>query len=211
MLCLYTPEISYEKEKIYRRLQIRENTPAYDYTENVFPSLLQLALENMELFLCYQMIPSLSEGTFSLPEPCEKWVLCLVTCSERMNQTIQQKLDEGEYLEGYLLNDLANEILFNASNQMNCLIRREVQSMGLHLTRRYSPGEPPLDLAYQEELLQILGKEQPLPVTLNSHFMLHPEKSMLYLFGAASRPSSLSESLGCAECSSRNCPYAESP
>lgn len=45
-----------------------------------------------------------------------------------------------------------------------------------------------MDLSYQKELLALFGEESDLPVTLNSHYMLKPEKSMLYLFGASADP-----------------------
>lgn len=208
MIHFYTPAMLYDKEKIYRRLQIRKDTPAYSYTENIFSSLHALAAEKMELFFCYKSIAPLPSFSASPLDLCGQWVLCLASCSDSINQVIQQKLEEGEYLEGYLLNDLANEILFNASNQMNRQIEKEMQEQGLRLTRRFSPGEPPMDLSYQKELLALFEEESDLPVTLNSHYMLKPEKSMLYLFGASADPVSHPVGCECETCDFPNCPYA---
>ena len=42
---------------------------------------------------------------------CRYRITCLSTCSESITKAISQLIDQGDFLEGYLLNDLVNEML----------------------------------------------------------------------------------------------------
>lgn len=208
MIHFFTPEIDYNQEKIYDRLQIRENTRAYFYVEKLFPEILELTKKNMDLFLCYRVLTP--EFKFDIPilDNCKKWIVCLVSCPDQIFEVIQNKMDNDEFLEGYLINDLSNEILFNASLQMNRQISDEMKKENLTLTHRFSPGEPPFDLVNQKKLLGLLQEKIDVPISLTSHYMLRPEKSMLYLFGADCGIDAGSIEHNCATCSMRNCTYS---
>ena len=116
--------------------------------------------------------------------------------------------DHDEFLEGYLINDLSNEILFNAYLEMNRRISDQLKAENLSLTHRFSPGEPPFDLVNQKKLLGLLQEKIDVPITLTSHYMLRPEKSMLYIFGAGRGIEQGSIEHNCATCSVRNCSYS---
>ncbi len=90
----------------------------------------------------------------------------------------------GDFLEGYILNDLANEVLFNASNAMNRRLYNEFKAQGYHLSTRLTPGENHLSMEYQAQFLSLLTQGEPFPATLTEHYMLQPEKAMLYAYGA---------------------------
>jgi hypothetical protein len=51
-------------------------------------------------------------------------------------------------------------------------------------TSRYSPGEGSLGLEYQALILNELRRLGEIPADLNDHYMISPEKSILYLIGA---------------------------
>ncbi|WP_434311374.1 hypothetical protein [Hominifimenecus sp. rT4P-3] len=208
MLYYFTPEMVFHKEQVYHRLQIRENTRAFSYVESIFDEIQALALKSMDLLLCYRVFDSAPPLPSSLIKPWKRWVVCLVSCSDRIFQAIQEKMDTGEYLEGYLLNDISNDVIFNASLQLNQHIQCQMEKEGFRLSRRFSPGEPPVELETQKKLLELLLEEDALPVTLNSHYMLQPEKSMLYLFGAGPGAAAEQDENRCASCSMQSCPYA---
>ena len=208
MIHFFNPEIDYNQERVYDRLQIRENTRAYAYVEKIFPDILELTRRNMDLFLCYRVLSPTFSFDIPMLDRCEKWIVCLVSCSDRIFSIIQEKMDNDEFLEGYLINDLSNEILFNASLEMNRQISDLMKCESLSLTHRFSPGEPPFDLVNQKKLLGLLQEKIDVPITLNSHYMLRPEKSMLYIFGADKGIKQGSIEHNCATCSMRNCNYS---
>ena len=154
-------------------------------------------------------LKSLLHGpSVNIPEvdSCSHQIVCLCSCSSRITQAIGHLLDQGDYLEGYLLNDLANEIMFNGSDQMNRQIAADLAAVDSRLTRRYSPGEGEMDLPYQGLLLQCFREDHRLDfVKLTDSFMLTPEKSMLYLYGADQRNPGVSVEHDCSICPNKTC------
>ena len=139
--------VQYSRSRIYRRLHIEPDTPVFDYAEGAFPSLVEAMEAHLHMENCYSIFPrSLSIGAEDV-DNARLQVACISSCSEEILDVIMDMMDRGDYLEGYILNDLSNEVLFNASNQMNREIAAKVAARGCRLSRRYSPGEGGVDLS----------------------------------------------------------------
>ena len=199
----------YSKERIFQRLKILpENENVYEYANEVFPRLEEIARAEVELLCGYTVIPNTLELDSPEMDSCDLLAVCLAWCTDRIVNKVSAMMDEGEYLEGYILNDLANEILFNASDDMNCQLYEELRQQGYRLTSRFTPGENHLALEHQRTFLAILKEKKPdLPVTLTEHYMLQPEKAMLYAYGGGKHLPERSITHDCANCSNINCFY----
>ncbi|WP_294548959.1 hypothetical protein [uncultured Pseudoflavonifractor sp.] len=196
----------YDRERIFRRLHIEPDTNAYQYAQSVFPSLAEIARQQLCMTHCYSVDEN--EPPVGVPEVdrCKYRITCLSTCSENITREISQMLAQGDFLEGYILNDLVNELLFNASDQMNRQISAAMEEKGCHLTQRFSPGERELGLEYQSSLLSAFHNIPAVShVRLTESYMLYPEKSMLYLFGADRSNPEISVEHDCGKCSNTSC------
>lgn len=196
----------YDRSRIFRRLHIQPDTTAYRYAGAAFPALERTARQQLCMTHCY----AVEEGAppMGLPEVdrCRYRITCLSTCSESITKAISQLIDQGDFLEGYLLNDLVNEMLFDGSEQMNRQIAAAMKESNCHLTRRFSPGEQELDLEYQSVLLDAFrGIPSLSHVRLTESYMLYPEKSMLYLFGADFSNPEISVEHDCSKCPNTSC------
>ena len=200
--------VQYSRTRIYRRLHIEPDTPVYEYSEKAFPNLIRIVEEKLRMENCYSIFPRVLSFGIPKVDEAQFQVACLSSCSEDILRAVDDLFEAGDYLDGYILNDLANEILFNASNQMNREIARKVSSFGCRLSRRYSPGEGSVDLKYQAPLLACFKDEPRLEhVILTDSFMLKPEKSMLYVFGADPAYPELSVEHNCSLCPNVTCFY----
>ena len=199
----------YSKERIFQRLKILpENENVYEYANEVFPRLEEIARAEVELLCGYTVIPNTLELDSPEMDSCDLLAVCLAGCTDRIVNKVSAMMDEGEYLEGYILDDLANEILFNASDDMNCQLYEELKQQGYRLTSRFTPGENHLALEHQRTFLAILKEKKPdLPVALTEHYMLQPEKVMLYAYGGGKHLPERSITHDCASCSNVNCFY----
>lgn len=199
----------YSKERIFQRLKILpENENVYEYANEIFPRLEEIARAEVELLCGYTVIPNTLELDSPEMDSCDLLAVCLAGCTDRIVNKVSAMMDEGEYLEGYILNDLANEILFNASDDMNCQLYEELRRQGYRLTSRFTPGENHLALEHQRTFLNILKEKKPdLPLTLTEHYMLQPEKGMLYAYGGGKHLPERSITHDCANCSNVNCFY----
>lgn len=199
----------YDKEKIFRQLHLKESENVTNYTHQVFPSLIQLAMHHLEITTCYSVQHNHFRGILPGVEDCQYVVLCCCSCSQKIDDLIERMLKEEEFLDGFLLNHISNEILFNASNQMNTQLEYTLLEKDIHLTRKQSPGSCGIDLEAQAILLNALKQETDLDITLTSNFMLAPEKSMLYYYGADSTIETHSTKHDCNSCDSTDCPYRD--
>lgn len=201
--------LRFDKDRIFNRLKIfPENPTVYEYADEAFPRLEEIARQEMELLCGYTVIPNTLELGSPELDSCELLAVCLAGCTDRIVTRINRMMDEGDFLEGYILNDLANDILFNASDDMNCQLYEEMKARGYHLSSRFTPGENHLALEHQVTFLEILKREEPgLPVELTPHFMLQPEKAMLYAYGGGKNLPDRSVTHDCSVCSNVNCFY----
>ena len=109
---------------------------------------------------------------------------------ERVYDAWQQCLIQGTSLDRSIADEIAA-----AMKESNC-----------HLTRRFSPGEQELDLEYQSVLLDAFrGIPSLSHVRLTESYMLYPEKSMLYLFGADFSNPEISVEHDCSKCPNTSC------
>jgi hypothetical protein len=138
--------------------------------------------------------------------------VCLTSCSDRISHSIARLLEEGDLLDGYILNDLVNDILFTASEDMNCQLYEEMKAQGYHLTPRFTPGENSLPLEHQRTFLTLLKERRSdLPITLTERFMLRPEKAMLYAYGGDRALPDRPIAHDCSKCSNTACFYRRKP
>jgi len=172
------------QDTVYQRLQITGDSLAALHSRELYPQLFALAKKLSQLTCLYSLLPR--TGVLGIPEldRCSHLVYCFVSTGPHLGQAIGDFFLKKDYLEGFLLDHLGNEILFNASEQMNHTIAERLQAQGLNLTARFSPGEGALDLEYQAVILEALQRQGEIPAQLNDHFMLSPEKTILYVFGA---------------------------
>lgn len=198
--------IQYDRDRIFRRLRIEPGTHVHDYAAASFPTLAEMAETQLRMVHAYTVQKSFPPVGIPEVDSCDYLVTCLSSCSEEIMAAIGGLLEKSDFLEGYILNDLVNEILFNASDQMNRQIAAAMKTLGCHLTRRFSPGEGELALEYQAPLLETFRGEPSLEhVRLTESFMLYPEKSMLYLFGADRNNPEISVEHDCGKCPNKGC------
>lgn len=207
MVVFTQTEFVYDKDRIFRQLHLKENENATKYTHQVFPKLIQFAKEQLEITTCYCLLQNSARLNLPNVDCCQHVVLCFCSCSDKIDRFIEDLLQKDEFMDGFLLNHISNEILFNASNQMNTQLEHTLNHLGLKLTKRHSPGEDKIDLQFQESILQGLKNETPINASLTENYMLEPEKSMLYYFGADSEIESHSTKHDCNTCHSTNCPH----
>lgn len=200
-------EFIYDKDRIFRQLHLKEEENATKYIHQAFPRLIQATKDNLEITTCYSIQDN--EPSFLLPkiDCCKHLVVCFCSCSSKIDLYIQELLESDEFLDGFLINHISNEVFFNASNQMNTQLEQAINQLGLKLTKRHSPGEDNIDMKHQQTLLGLIKEETGIKASLTEHFMIEPEKSMLYYFGADSEIESFSTKHDCKTCHSTNCPH----
>ena len=166
---------------------------------------MELLRENIELVLAYNITDN--DLTIASPElsSCDMLAVCYCGATQKIVDCVDDLMAKSDFLEGYILNDLANEVLFNASNAMNHRLYNEFKAQGYHLSTRLTPGENHLSMEYQAQFLSLLTQGEPFPATLTEHYMLQPEKAMLYAYGAGTGLPDRSIDHDCSKCPNLSC------
>lgn len=106
------------------------------------------------------------------------------TCGSAAAAHLSGLMSGGDFLEGYVLNEMYNNLLFNATEDLQGVMRASWDCSRGGLSRPYFPGDGDIDLPDQRRLMNVLDSELAGRITLNDHYMLLPEKSMLFvMFG----------------------------
>ena len=206
MIRYFDAEVTYSKENIFKRLRIEKGTQVYDYSDSVFPRLEKIVKNDLEMVQCYTILDKTLPMNVAEVDNSSRQVICLSSCSDKIMGQIQKLIDAGDLLEGYLLNDLVNDILFRGSDQMNRHIAGEVKRFGFRLSHKFSPGENDIPLSFQEYLLSQFREDKKLDyIHLTNSYMLIPEKSMLYINGADPGNPEISVEHDCSQCSNTTC------
>lgn len=214
--------VQINKEGIYRRLRLEENTSSFKNAEECFDDICDIVKKNMSLTGFYCIVNTSSEPSFEEIKALtgiSDWVLCFISSNDTITDIANNMMSSGEYLKGYLLNETAVDAFFNASGQLNHMVDTSLRLMGYRMAERYAPGDGVLDLRHQATLLNVLKKHVKLCAYLNECHVLVPERSMLYMLRfekcrtageecvRQEARENIFESKGCDGCSNLKCSY----
>lgn len=171
-----------EKKKFFMKLHIEENTETYRNADDVFMELFEIIKNNMKLTVLYSIVPAFELGFKKLDE-CENYVLCFISSKDEISSIVNDMMSSGSYLKGYLLNEMATGVIFNASNDLNNIIKEKSKELNCKLSKRIAPGDDDVDMKHQKTILDFLKKELFIDAYLTDSYMIVPQKSLLYLYG----------------------------
>ena len=175
----------WDENKIYQRIHVEPGTSVYEYNADIFPDILEEVLERLHMHCCWTADARLTTGVPEL-DGAEKQLICLFAIEQNVMDRMDEHLAERDLPEAYLLDALVNEIMFNAADDLCAAACEAMRSSGCGVTKRYIPGEEPLALTAQKDMLAAFaGAPEAAAVSMNARGVLWPEKSCLYLFGAA--------------------------
>lgn len=201
-------DISGWPERLFQRLRLRPGTAAWEQARQALEPVAGLIERHLHLVSGYAVSSRpMRLGVRELDGAAWR-VVCLCSCSEAVGTMAGDMLARGDYLEGYMLSEGINEILFQASDEVSRRAAGAMARRGCGLSRRWSPGDGELELRHQMTLLEAFGQAPEVRgVTLTQGFMLRPERSLLSVYGADPGYPQRDPGRGCGGCSREDCPY----
>ncbi|MGD9569653.1 MAG: hypothetical protein AB7V48_15320 [Sedimentibacter sp.] len=200
------------KVSFYNKLHIIENTETFKSAELVYDELVEILKNNMHLNALYVITEPFDVAKNS---EWDKFILCFISSEDSINDVVGETMSRGEYLKGYLLNEMSTYALFNASNEMNKIIREEAVSEGYALSKRQSAGDGEIELKEQNTILSRLKKHVSINAFVNEEHVIVPQKSLLYFYGLKKQAfiddddDNFSICNECGSCTKINCEYKE--
>lgn len=198
-----------EKKKFFKKLHINDNTETYRNADDAFMELYDIIKNNMKLTALYSIVPAFDLGYNKLDE-CEQYVICFISSKDDISSIVNDMMLSGNYLMGYLLYEMATDVIFNASNEMNNIIREKSKDLCCKLSERIAPGDGEIDMKHQKTILDFFKKELFVDAYLTDDYMIVPQKSLLYLYGL--EKDTLNTEVmedNCNMCINLNCKYRD--
>lgn len=135
---------------------------------------------------------------------CSEAAFFLCTAGALFSRESHRFNAQGDLLEAYLIDAIGSLTVENAMDRIHSALEEEMQSQGINITNRYSPGYCNWPITDQRSLFSLIGPN-PTGIQLGDSCLMTPIKSVSGVIGlgkeAKKRP------YGCAICKNTTCIY----
>lgn len=153
---------------------------------------LDLVLKCTEPGLVYKRLP-IEEGRVDglelegrdirrLLDGASEAVVFAATAGHAVDQLIS-RLQVSDMADAVVCDACASAVIENICNNFEADMREQVQSEGLYLTERYSPGYGDLPLHTQRSIGEILNCQRRIGVIIADNYLMTPVKSVTAIMG----------------------------
>lgn len=125
-------------------------------------------------------------------------ILMAVTLGHSVDKTIRY-YEKISMTRALIIDACASAAIEEICNKINYQLEEKVSKENKHLTSRYSPGYGDLPIEMQNSLLDILGTKKSIGLSVTSHNILIPRKSVTAIIGIRDKKHRKEES-DCVNC-----------
>lgn len=199
-----------QKDRVFRAMDCWEKGSVYDVLHAAYIKLEPILKELVEAEGGYYFIEKSEFPPLEKIDRCSKIACCFLTLGPKITEEISKLFYQGDYLEGMLLDVMADELIFNLSNQIYNHLSHDAQALGLGLTERIEPGEKHVQLKLQKDILSLFQAEgAALHLSLTEAYMLKPVKSMTYFYGSSKELPLRETDHSCKDCNKAVCKFRD--
>lgn len=193
--------IKYDIKTILDAVECFENNPNYDIHKQTLLSLIDVSIDQIHPkgFLLNK------KGSKFIDINSKGYLYCIVTLGNWIDIQIKNYFNEYLYLEGMMLNALADNILYEATNELYAIINGQINTLDLFLTSRYEAGNSMVPMEAQLDIFDSLKEIFDMQVSITSGFMLAPAKTLAYIYAIVDQDCSHGIDHDCSHCESETC------
>jgi hypothetical protein len=136
----------------------------------------------------------------------EKAALFLCTAGSKIGERSQELMNQGDLLEGYLIDVLGSITVEKAMDKISEILKIDLQKTNLVCTNRYSPGYCDWKVYDQKQLFSFFP-ENFANITLTESCLMSPIKSVSGIIGIGKEVKF--NNYRCEICQSKNCIYRQ--
>ena len=189
-----------DREKVFRQLNCYPDSPVYEEMEESFDEI-----KDEMLNLCKPMgVLALGRIPIDYFQQEKEAVYVLVTIGQEISDLSTVKFAEGDYVQGMLIDAIADSILFSLEDD----IQRELRNACVEWKRGVSKRmEAPQDISMeiQKEALKQTNAEELLGLELSSGYMFRPIKTSSQIFLTTDDEKVFKAQHNCRTCPNVNC------
>lgn len=206
---VYKIPIRMDRDIVFKRMHIDEKQPSYDEFLKAYNELEEEIPGLVDARGIYML--KKAEGR----EPMHKglcevshFVYVMVTLGRGISDRCTVYFAEKDYLKGLMIDSIADQLLFNLSDDFYPIIREDIfENQGYALTVRYQPDDYIIPIQNQKVILDELNGGELLDVSVTEGFMYNPLKTMGYVYGADKNIQIAEKDHDCSMCSNYSCEF----
>lgn len=202
---IYSLNFKCDKDVVMRCINCKDTSPLYSKVVDIYDEMLNKAKSLVSIKGSFKFVKV--EQVKGCCNEYEYFVPCIVTLGGEISKEISNLFKENQCMKAIILDEIASQVLFNATREMFSFILKNADEEGLSLTPRLSPGDKGVPLEFQETILSTFNQEGSLGVSLTEALMLNPIKSMTYYYGAGRNLERCAADHDCKGCGRVNCVY----
>lgn len=198
-----------DREELFERMHISKDRPNYQKFKKNYQKLFE-SLPDLLNIQATHILKTNDEQEKIHRGLCEvsHIVYCLVTLGPKISEQSTAYFAEKDFLNGLMIDAMADILLFNASNDYYDTVKRDVyEAQGYALTLRYSPDDNIIPIQVQKKILEYVNGEALLSVGISAGFMYNPVKTLGYVYGADKNIELAEKDHDCLMCSNLSCEY----
>lgn len=135
--------------------------------------------------------------------------LGVCTVGAALENRVSEWFAASERLRAVVLDDIGSLALYGLSDQLEALLQKEAETLGLEASGVLSPGEDGFDLSEQAKVAELAGGGS-IGISITSTAMLIPRKSLSMVMGFGARMQKWGRAERCARCGARErCPHRQ--
>lgn len=205
----FSPQkIPVEKQIILKLLDCKPGSNAFKIVDSVYEAVLNkaYALAQPRGIIKTGKIPE--DINLRKKENFRNGIFCLATLGNRISKKSSSLFSSGEYIEGLLLDTIADQMLVNLTTLMyREIIIPFVRIREVGLSYRYIPGSQGVPMEYQKHILNLVGLEAKAEISITEGMMLNPVKSTAYFYVMDRSMPRRKIDRDCRRCDMKDCKY----
>ena len=134
----------------------------------------------------------------------QSYAFFLVTAGPEPENLARALMNEGNYLEGYIVDLLGSALVDAAADLVQEQVRSLAEQSGLRITNRYSPGYCSWKVEEQQKLFSLFPEEC-CGISLSESSLMNPVKSISGIIGMGAKVQY--QDYTCEICSMLNCHF----
>lgn len=199
-----------DRRKIFRALDCYEESPFYEEMLEIYEEMLGQAKQVVTPKAVLYIEENLGEQEIQEFQGYKEIIYNCLTIGEALPKLIAKKFEDGDYLEGMVLDSIADCFTFEVFDQVYEQLYGYLKENQLG-TIRLSPGERGFDIRHHKLLKEKLQILETIGVDISESYMLNPVKSTSSVF-VADEGLVLNEKLHeCKKCADSTCKWRQKP
>ncbi|MBE9511349.1 MAG: DUF4445 domain-containing protein [Bacteroidetes bacterium] len=201
-------KIPVEKQIVLKLLDCKPGSNSFKIIDSIYETVLNKAysLAQPRGIIKTGEIPE--DFNLRKKENFRNGIFCLATLGKDISGESSSLFSTGEYLEGLLLDTIADQMLINLTTAMyQEKILPFVKEKEVGVSYCYIPGCQDVPIEYQKHILYLIGSEVKNKLSITEGMMLDPVKSTAYFYVFDKSLTTRKKDRDCRGCDMKDCKY----